>query len=82
MLDDLDLDSIFAENSIEESWMRWKEAFLSIMDKCIPKVNLPDRRNLPWLTREIVNQIKKRNYYYRKSKRCGRPEDLERYKSL
>ena len=59
MLDDLDLDSIFAKNSIEESWMRWKEVFLSIMDKCIPKVNLPDGRNLPWLAREIVNQRSK-----------------------
>ena len=52
------------------------------MDKYIPKVNLPDRRSLPWLTREIVNQIKKRNYYYRKSKRRGRPEDFKRYKNL
>lgn len=39
MLDDLNLDTIFVENCIEECWNRWKEAFLSIMDKCIPKVN-------------------------------------------
>ena len=69
MLDNLNLDIIFVENSIEECWNQWKEAFLSIMDKCIPKVNLPDRRNLPWLTKEVVNQIKKQNYYYRKSKK-------------
>ena len=34
---------------------------------------------MPWLTKEIVNKIKKRNYYYRKSKRL---EDFEKYKRL
>lgn len=40
------------------------------------------RRNLPWLTKEIVNLMKKRNYYFRKSNKYGRLEDLERYKKL
>ena len=29
-----------------------------------------------------MNKIKKRNYYYRMSKRYGRPEDFKRYKNL
>ena len=51
MLDELDLESIIDENDIELSWTRWKKAFLSIMDKCIPKAKLPNRINLPWLTK-------------------------------
>ena len=83
MLDDLDMDTIeLVENSIEESWSRWKEAFVSIMNRCIPKVSLSERKNLPWLTKVIINKIKKRNYFYKKSKSHGRPEDFERYKSL
>ena len=44
------------------------------MNECIPEAILPDRRNKPWLTKEIVRIImKKRNYYY--NKRSGRYED-------
>ena len=27
------------------------------MDECIPKTKLPDRRNLPWLTNDIIRTI-------------------------
>jgi len=36
-LDDLDLDSIFSDPSIDVCWDRWKTSFLSVMDTCIPK---------------------------------------------
>lgn len=82
MLNDLDLETIlFVENSIEQSWTKWKETFLSIIGRCIPKSNLPGRRTYQWLSMEIVNKVKKRNYYYRKRKRHGQPEDVKRYRS-
>ena len=51
------------------------------MDRCIPKVNLATRQN-KLITQGDRKSNKKRNYYYRKSKRHGRLEDFERYKSL
>ena len=46
LLDELDLETII-DSSIENSWSRWKETFLAIMERCIPKAQLPNRKNLP-----------------------------------
>ena len=78
LIDMLDMESIIDGNSVEKSWTNWKRAFMSI----IPKAQLPNRRNLPWLTKEIVKTIKKRNYYYRIARKYGRPEDYDRSKCL
>ena len=52
------------------------------MEECIPRAELPDRRNPPWLTKEIVRTIKKRNYYYKLARKHGRPVDYDNYKRL
>ena len=59
LIDMLDMDSIIDSNSVEKSWSYWKRTFMSIMEDCVPKAQLPNRRNLPWLTKEIVRTIKK-----------------------
>ena len=82
LLDELDLDTIIDDSSIENSWSRWKDAFLAIMERCIPKAQVPNRKNLPWLTKEIVRLIRKRNYYYRRYQRGRWAKDQQKYKSL
>ena len=82
LLDDLNTENIFDSSSIEISWARWKKAFMDIMERCIPKAEIPDRKNLPWLTTEIVKMMRKRNYYYRRYRCLNRPNDLVKYKSL
>jgi len=52
-LDELDLDSIFSDPSIDVCWDRWKTSFLSVMDTCIPKSMLPERKSVPWMTKAI-----------------------------
>ena len=41
-----------------------KKYFLKIMDICIPKSTLSTERSLPWISKEIVQMIKNRNYYH------------------
>ena len=82
LIDMLDMDSIFDSNSVEKSWSNWKRTFMSIIEDCVPKAQLPNRKNLPLLTKEIVRTIKKRNYYYRIASKHGRCEDYDRYKCL
>ena len=82
LIDMLDMESIFDGISVEKSWTNWKRAFISIMEDCIPKAQLPNRRNLTWLTKEIVKIILKRNNYYRIARKYGKPEDYDRYKCL
>ena len=40
--------------------MHWQAKFLSIMELCIPKVVLPQRKKLPWITKQVLQTIKKK----------------------
>ena len=82
LLNNLDLRYIFEGNSIETCWTRWKKAFLDIMHVCIPKASLPEKKSLPWMTKQIVQLIRKRNYYFRKYKKYNCTTTYSRYKSL
>ena len=45
-------------DDINVAWMNWKQTFLSIMEKVIPRVKL-SKRNVPWLSAEAKRAIKK-----------------------
>ena len=51
LLLDVDLESIINPYDIQSTWSNWKKIFLDIMDECIPTSILPNRKNLPWLTK-------------------------------
>ena len=76
-----DWKAIICERDIEKSWSQWQEAFLSIMEKCIPKKVLPPkRRNLPWLNKSMIQSMRRRNALFRKAKRSNNPMHLSQYK--
>ena len=78
LIDSFDWNSLLSED-VNESWSRWCQQFLSIMKQCIPRRTLPKRKNLPWLSKRLVNSIKKRNLLYKRGKRSG---NLSKYKSM
>ena len=53
-----------------EHWEIWQNKFMEVMEHCIPRGTLPERRNLPWLNKSIVQEIKRRNCLFRKQN-CG-----------
>ena len=61
-----DWDSIMTED-INSSWDSWHAAFLSIIEKCIPRKALPSKHNLPWLNKQIKSAMRKRNSLFKKS---------------
>ena len=78
----MNLDQIFCGDDIDLCWTRWKTAFLKIMDDCIPKARLPDSLNPPWITKHILQLIRKRNTWYKKSCRNRESDLFRRYKVL
>ena len=50
------------------------------MHKCIPNASLPSRRNLPWLSKRIIQLMRKRNTLFRRSKVC--PSLIPKYKKV
>ena len=67
MFDDTDWDSLLPEEDI---------------DTCIPQQTLKRRRNLPWLTKNIIRHMRKRNAAFHATKRSDRPEIATKYKKL
>ena len=67
---------------VNTSLIRWQTAFLDIMKKCIPRVTLRTRKNLPWLTKQLIQLTKKKKLLFQKAKRSGFRNDFEKYKWL
>ena len=49
------------------------------MQDCIPRKVLPKRKNLPWLSKGLVNSIKKKNLLYKQGKLSG---NLSKYRRM
>jgi len=68
------------DDDINTSWDNWQSKFLDIMDRCIPKKVLPPkRRNLPWLSKGIVQAMRRRNAMFKRAKRSGNEQDYAKY---
>ena len=52
------------------------------MDVCIPKGTLPKRQNLPWLSKNLLRAMRKRNHLYKRAKRSGAPVHMRKYRAL
>ena len=79
LLCDVDFDEILDFNDIQKSWMQFKAVFLHVMEQCIPKAVLPQ---MPWLTKEIIQLIKRRNYFFRKAHNNGNDNDFAKFRQL
>ena len=82
MLCDMDLNDIMDPTNIQTSWLCFKTAFLDVMEQCIPQSVVPNRQNLPWLTKTIIQLIKKRNYYFKRAYHSGSSIDYSKFKQL
>jgi hypothetical protein len=68
LLSQVESSTIIVNDDVDECWKKWNNAFLRIMEQCIPYGRLPNRKNLPWLSKSIIQLIRKRNFYFKKSK--------------
>ena len=81
LLDATNWDPMMAMD-IDQAWEFWQQKFLNIMEQCIPKGSLPKRKCAPWVSKQIVSAIRKRNTCYRRAKQTGSHELLSKYKHL
>ena len=82
LLMDIQPNDVLDYSDIERSWHNWKQVFLGIMEECIPCSTLPNRKNLPWLTKHIIQLIRKRNNLFKRAQRSGDPRDYQSYKEI
>ena len=51
------------------------------MDHCIPQLTLKSKKNLPWLTKSVVQAIRKRNALFRAAKNCKSTASYQKYRA-
>ena len=81
MISAIDWDSVFSSKDVDACWANWHSIFLNVMDNCIPHSVLKPRKNLPWLTKEIIQAMRKRNYLFCAAHKLGSDAMLSKYKA-
>ena len=79
LIEETEWSSLITDD-INVSWDNWQQHFVEIMKQCIPQKVLPPRRNLPWLSKSLVQLMRKRNLLFSRAKRTNRKSDLEKYR--
>ena len=82
MIEETDWDHLFQNKNIDHSATSWHSRFMEIMSVCIPQQILRRRRNVPWLTKNIIRYIRKRNAAFQASSKSGKPEHHSKYRKL
>ena len=73
--------SLLSDN-VDLSTENWTSRFLEIMEECIPQQELKKRRNLPWLTKNVMRHVRKRNNMFLRAKRSKNPTHFAKYKKI
>ena len=68
LLSQVDPSTIIVENDMGKSWSNWITCFLHVMEECILNRTLPKQKNLPWLIKSIIQLMRKRDMYFKRSR--------------
>lgn len=81
LLVNTDWDSLFDSGDVNVCWANWKSRFLEVMMECIPQSTLRSRQNLPWLTKSIMQAIRRRNALYNAHKKTKSTSAYQKYRA-
>ena len=81
MINNTDWDSLLSD-SVDISWKNWQSKYMEIMHNCIPQVTAKSKKSLPWINKQILQAIAKRNACYRLLKSTECHSIHHKYKSL
>lgn len=76
-----DWSNMFIAKTVEDSWLSFKETFLSVLNTVAPvkEVRLKQRSE-PWLDSNILELISQRDAFYFKFKKYKQKEMLDKYR--
>ena len=81
LIDSTDWSSLMDAGDINRSWTNWRNRFTQIMYECIPSSTVPPRRNRPWLTKSLIQAIRRRNALFKRAKISGDYTAYKRYRN-
>ena len=82
-LENEDLSNLVTvDGDIDNDWLNWKNCFLTIVASHIPIKRVRNRKYVPWITGEILHNIKKKNSVRQRLKKSPTDYLHEKFKSL
>ena len=81
LIEDTNWDALLGDD-INDSLYNWQTKFMEIIGECIPKMVLPKRGNLPWMTTKLTRGMRKRNSLYKRARKSGNPFIYQKYKQV
>ena len=58
------LNFTYGRERVNTSWENWRKCFMEIMNECIPQHLLPNCCNLPWLSKSLVQLMRRNNMLF------------------
>lgn len=59
VLSAIDWTALLSSNDVNTCWLNWRSKFLQVIETSIPQAVLKARKNLPWLSKPIIQAIRK-----------------------
>ncbi len=81
MVEEVDWDSLLPEDDVDLAAVNWHSKVMEIMHACIPQQTLNERRNMPWLTKNVTRLMRKHNAAFQAAKRSPRSH-LDKFRKL
>ena len=78
---DCDWASIMDVDDVNQSWLNFKEKYHEVVRECVPIRRCRNRKNPPWLTKELVSYVRHKRKLWKKYKDDGSNESYGLFKA-
>ena len=75
-------DQCFVPNDVDASLSNWCAVFLTVANKHVPKSKTRNIHDHPWIDKELLSLIKRKNMQRLKANRSGCVHDAQKFKGL
>ena len=76
------LNLVESESDIDSTWTIWKGVFLSIVDAHIPKIKVKSSYKPPYITKEVIHALNKKETIRKRAKSANSPSLWNRFRDL
>lgn len=76
------VDIVISESDVNVAWDKWKDTFLAAVDSFVPKVFRERLFTPPYISRDVLHAIKKKESLRRKAKAKNSPELLAKFRKV
>ena len=79
---DIDWEKLLDTTDVNQALRNWEGTYMTIMESCIPKCTPPKHKNLPWLSKNLKQVMRKQNNLFKRAKSSGSAELWSKYKGM